>query len=151
MEKDDWVLLFHAALSQQLDKLTLAAARAKKRDPDGYEGNGNVKLLRALSKAMFETVPGDPTRESYRQGTTLGAANRHWRRIKIGRRFRLFFRYHSQAKVIVYAWVNDIHTLRNAGGRSDPYTVFERSLAQGDPPADWDDLVRRSQLAKKLH
>lgn len=61
---------------------------------------------------MLDVVPDDPTRDDYRQGNTLEPAHRHWRRAKIGRRFRLFFRYDSKAKVIVYAWVNDEQTLR---------------------------------------
>lgn len=40
---------------------------------------------------------------------------------KIGRRFRLFFRYDSRAKIIVFAWVNDEQTLRSAGSKSDPF------------------------------
>jgi excisionase family DNA binding protein len=33
---------------------------------------------------------------------------------RLGRRFRLFFRYDTKAKIIVFAWVNDEQTLRNA-------------------------------------
>ena len=51
----------------------------------------------------MEAVPADPGRDEFRQGNTLGTAYRHWRRAKIGRRFRLFFRYDSRSKVIVYA------------------------------------------------
>jgi toxin YhaV len=39
----------------------------------------------------------------------------HWRRAKFLSRFRLFFRYNSKAKVIIYAWVNEENTLRKAG------------------------------------
>ena len=90
---------------------------------------------------MLETVPTDPARDEYRQGNTLGPAHRHWRRAKIGRRFRLFFRYDSKAKVIVYAWVNDETTLRSSGSKSDPYAVFEKMLGRGNPPDDWNALV----------
>jgi hypothetical protein len=44
-----------------------------------------------------------------------GADYRHWFRVKFSGRFRLFFRYSSQHKVIVYAWVNDENTLRKSG------------------------------------
>jgi toxin YhaV len=64
---------------------------------------------------------------------------------KIGRRFRLFFRYDSRAKVIVYAWVNDQQTLRSAGSKADPYLVFERMLGRGNPPDDWAALVAASR------
>lgn len=68
-----------------------AAERAQKQGPQGSESNANVRLFAALSKLIFEAVPSDPNREEYRQGNTMGAAFRHWRRAKIGRRFQLFF------------------------------------------------------------
>jgi toxin YhaV len=118
-----------------------AAARAEQNDPQGFESNANVKLFRALSHLIMESVPADPGRDEFRQGNTLGTAYRHWRRAKIGRRFRLFFRYDSRSKVIVYAWVNDENTLRSAGSKSDPYAVFEKMLGRGNPPDDWGALT----------
>ena len=64
---------------------------------------------------------------------------------QIGRRFRLFFRYDSKAKAIVFAWVNDEQTLRSAGSKSDPYAVFEKMLGRGNPPDDWAALVAASK------
>ena len=123
------------------DQQVVAAQRAEQNEPEGFESNANVKLFRGLSQLMLETVPTDPARDEYRQGNTLGPAHRHWRRAKIGRRFRLFFRYDSKAKVIVYAWVNDETTLRSSGSKSDPYAVFEKMLGRGNPPDDWNALV----------
>lgn len=120
-------------MTLQLRKLQEAAARAEQNDPQGFESNANVKLFRALSHLTMEAVPTDPGRDEFRQGNTLGTAYRHWRRAKIGRRFRLFFRYDSRSKVIVYAWVNDENTLRSAGSKSDPYAVFEKMLGCGNP------------------
>lgn len=140
MQSHGWTLLFHDGLIDQLRRLQ-AAERARRGDPRGAEGNANVKLFRALSHLILEAVPADPARDDYRQGNTLGGAYRHWRRAKIGRRFRLFFRYDSKARVIVYAWVNDEQTLRAAGSRSDPYAVFERMLDRGHPPDDWAKLM----------
>lgn len=144
MQQHGWVLLFHACVIAQLQKLHTAARRAQETDPHGFESNANVKLFRTLSALMLDVVPRDPAREEYRQGNTLGPAHRHWRRAKIGRRFRLFFRYDSKAKVIVYAWVNDEQTLRSSGSKSDPYAVFEKMLGRGNPPDDWDALKQTS-------
>lgn len=144
MQRHGWTLLFHACLVEQLEKLKTAADRAEAADPSGFEANTNVKLFRALGQLIFETVPADPAREEYRQENTLGTAYRHWRRAKIGRRFRLFFRYDSKAKVIVFAWVNDENTLRSAGGKSDPYAVFQKMLDRGHPPNDWAALLAAS-------
>lgn len=107
IQRHGWVLLFHGCIVEQLQKLQAAAARAERNDPMDFERNANVKLFRALSQLILETVPSDPARDEYRQGNTLGPAYRHWRRAKVGRRFRLFFRYDSRAKTIVFAWVND--------------------------------------------
>ena len=145
MQRHGWVLLFHECIVEQLQKLHAAAERARRNDPKGFEHNANVKLFRALSQLILEIVPSDPAREEYRQGNTLGPAYRHWRRAKIGRRFRLFFRYDSKAKTIVFAWVNDEQTLRAAGSKSDPYVVFERMLRQGSPPDDWQALIAASR------
>ncbi|MFO7787916.1 MAG: type II toxin-antitoxin system YhaV family toxin [Halospina sp.] len=145
MQRHGWVLLFHDCIVEQLQKLSAAVDRARRSDPDGFEQNANVKLFRALSRQMLEAVPGDPGRDEYRQGNTLGPAHRHWRRARIGRRFRLFFRYDSRAKIIIYAWVNDERTLRAVGSQSDPYAVFSRMLAQGNPPEDWQSLLEASR------
>ena len=74
----------------------------------------------------------------------MGNAFRHWRRAKIGRRFRLFFRFDSKTKIIIFAWVNDENTLRSAGSKSDPYAVFQKMLQRGRPPDDWDALLTAS-------
>jgi len=141
MQRHGWTLLFHEGVIAQLGKLQEAAERAEQNDPQGFENNANVKLLRALSQLILEGIACDPARDEFRQGNTLGTPYRHWRRAKIGRRFRLFFRYDSTSRIIVYAWVNDEQTLRSAGSRSDPYAVFEKMLGRGNPPDDWDALV----------
>ncbi|WP_140720710.1 MULTISPECIES: type II toxin-antitoxin system YhaV family toxin [Gammaproteobacteria] len=145
MQRHGWTLLFHEGVIGQLRKLHAAAERAEQNDPRRVESNANVKLFRALSQLIMEVVPGDPARDEFRQGSTLGPEYRHWRRAKIGRRFRLFFRYDSRTKVIVFAWVNDEQTLRSAGSKSDPYAVFEKMLGRGNPPDDWKALVAASK------
>lgn len=112
MVVNGWTLLFHDALLGQIEKLSQALERARKADPKNFSANANVKLLAALAKLMLETIPADPARPEFRQGNTLGMEYRHWFRAKFLGRFRLFFRYDSRAKLIVYAWVNDERTLR---------------------------------------
>jgi len=145
IQRHGWHLLFHDGLIEQLQKLQAAAQRAQAHDPQGFASNANVKLFNALSQLMFETVPSDPNREEYRQGNTMGAALRHWRRAKLGRRFRLFFRFDSKTRIIVFAWVNDENTLRSAGSKTDPYAVFQKMLERGHPPDDWAALVSASK------
>ena len=145
MQRHGWTLLFHDCLIEQLRKLRNAVQRAQRIDPAGFSSNANVKLFHALSRLMLEIIPQDPSRDEYRQGTMHGPRYRYWRRARIGRRFRLFFRYDARAKVIVYAWVNDESTLRSSGSRTDPYTVFARMLARGNPPDDWTSLMTASR------
>ena len=141
MERNGWTLLFHECIVGQLQKLAAAAYRAQLQDPQGFAGNANVKLFKALSHLILEVVPGDPNRDDFRQGNTMGSEFRHWRRAKIGRRFRLFFRFDSKSKIIIFSWVNDEKTLRAAGSATDPYAVFQKMLERGNPPDDWHDLL----------
>jgi toxin YhaV len=149
IQRHGWNLLFHECLIEQLCKLETAAARARAQDPAGFEFNANVKLFSALSRLLLETVPTDPNRDEYRQGNTLGADFRHWRRAKIGRRFRLFFRFDSKTRIIIFAWVNDERTLRASGSQSDPYVVFRKMLQGGHPPDDWAALLAASKASWK--
>lgn len=145
MQRHGWTLLFHDNLIEQMMKLRAAVLRAQENDPQGLASNANVKFFRALTQLIQDVVPSDPACDEYRQSNTMGPTWRHWRRAKLGRRYRLFFRYDSKAKVIVYAWVNDEQTLRSSGSKPDPYAVFERMLGRGNPPDDWSALVQASK------
>ena len=145
MQRHGWILLFHDCIVEQLQKLHAATERARRKDPEGYQRNANTRLFRALTQLILEVVPSDAGRDEYRQGKTLGPAFRHWRRAKIGRRFRLFFRYDSRSRTIVFAWVNDEQTLRSSGSKTDPYVVFKKMLGRGNPPDDWETLVEASR------
>jgi toxin YhaV len=136
-----WTILAHPLFLDQLEKLTDAVEALKARKPDEYQKNASTKLLAALNKLVFQTIPADPTASVYRQGFTLGEAHKHWLRAKFGNgRFRLFFRYDSTAKIIIFAWVNDETTLRTYGAKSDAYKVFKGMLEDGNPPDDWAAL-----------
>lgn len=111
-----WQLFGHALFLDQLDRLAAAVEKAKAKDPSGWQQSANAKLLAALRRLVFETIPADPTRPDYRQGATLGDGRKHWFRAKFGAgRFRLFFRYSASARIIIYAWLNDEQTLRTYG------------------------------------
>jgi len=148
MEIDGWQLFAHPLLIEQLERLIAMVERSRAKDPRSYRDGANAKLLAALRRLLFETIPEDPTRSEYQQGDTLGPENRHWFRAKFGgQRFRLFFRYDSRAKVIINAWVNDSDTLRTYGHKNDAYAVFRKMLARGNPPNDWEALLKASKSA----
>jgi toxin YhaV len=150
LEINGWQIFAHPLLLDQLDRLIAAVERERARKPTSYRAFANFKLLAALSRLLFETVPQDPTRPEYRQGSTLGPQARHWFRAKFGgQRFRLFFRYSAKARIIIYAWVNDGETLRTYGARTEAYAVFAGMLRRGNPPDDWDALLSTAKASAR--
>jgi len=149
-----WKIFAHPLFLNQLEKLTTAVALNKLKNPETWHGSANAKLLAALRQLIFETVPEDPTRAEYRQGATLGNDRKHWFRVKFSSaRFRLFFRYSSSAKMIIYAWVNDETTLRTYGSKTDAYAVFCKMLDGGNPPDTWEMLLaeaNRTEAVERL-
>ncbi|MCM2472976.1 type II toxin-antitoxin system YhaV family toxin [Rhizobium sp. CG5] len=144
-----WTIRAHPLLLDQLEKLTASVEALRRKDPQSYQESANAKLLAALLALMFEKIPQDPTSTAYVQGKTLGASRRHWFRAKFGAaRFRLFFRYSSRAKVIIFAWVNDENTLRTYGSKSDAYAVFKDMLDSDNPPDDWETLLKAASDRK---
>jgi len=142
--KTSWQLYVHPAFSKPFDALTGEVERLAATDPKGYTEHPKAKLLKRVVDLIETEIPRNPGGAEYALGNTLGPSHRHWRRAKFLGRFRLFFRYSSQARVIIYAWVNDESTLRKAGGRHDPYTVFGALLRKADPPDGWDALMKEA-------
>ena len=139
---DGWTIFAHPLLLDQLERATAAVEAAKAADPKGYQGTAQAKLLAVLHTLLFDRIPADPTWPEYRQGDTLGKARKHWFRAKFGNgRFRLFFRYDSKTKIIIFAWVNDEDILRTYGAKTDAYRVFKGMLDKGNPPDDWKALL----------
>jgi toxin YhaV len=143
--QNGWGILLHPLLLDQLERVISAAETERSGRGPGEPAGANMKIAASLSQLILAEVPQDPSRSIYRQGNTLGSEMRHWMRARFGNgRFRLFFRYHSDARLIVFAWVNDSETLRTYGSRTDAYAVFRRMLESGNPPDDWQELVRAS-------
>lgn len=153
-----WSLYAHPLFTAQVEALLDQVEALRQRDPAGYSQRNATKRLAAIARLAFELIPQDPTRAEYRQGATLGGAHQHWFRAKFFQQYRLFFRYHSGARVIVYAWVNDEDSRRAYERSDDAYRVFRRMLASGHPPNDWDQLLdearqegqRLQQWARRL-
>jgi toxin YhaV len=145
----DWQLYVHPAFSETFDALVAEVGRLRSADPVRYAEHPKAKLLRRIVDLITIEIPRNPAAAEFSLGNTLGPTHRHWRRAKFFGRFRLFFRYSSNARVIIYAWVNDEKTLRQAGGRNDPYSVFGRLLRRGRPPDDWNALIRQTTSLKR--
>jgi len=130
------------AFAERWRDLKARVERLRERDPEGYRGAPATKLLAAVRDATLRDIPRDPGAARYRQGNTLGPDYRHWRRDTFFQRFRLFFRYSTDAASIAYVWLNDESTLRKSGAKTDAYAVFRAMLERGRPPTDWNDLMR---------
>jgi toxin YhaV len=154
MVVNGWRLFAHALFTQQLEQLTAQVEALAAADPATYRNHRATKLLATIRKYILEIIPRDPNAPEFRQGNTLGADNRHWFRAKFHQCYRLFYRFSSRDKVIVYAWMNDEDSLRKAGSKTDPYTIFGNMLASGNPPRSLRELLNRSKEiplgAKKL-
>ncbi len=142
MEVNGWRLFQYSLFESQLKKLTEAVHRLSISQPDTYRGHPKAKLLATIYRYITESIPRDPSAAEFRQGDTLGPDNRHWFRAKFHQRYRLFFRFSTKDRVIVYAWVNYEFTLRKAGSKTDAYAVFKSMLNAGDPPRTLDALLK---------
>lgn len=140
-----WTLYHHPLFRDQLNALIAEAETlAGRLSTEDYAQHPKVRLLARVRKIIFEDILRDPASRSYEQGNTLGPAHRHWRRAKFNQRFRIFFRFHTASRVIIYAWMNDESALRARGSRRDVYAEFERRLKAGEPPDGWNELFVES-------
>jgi toxin YhaV len=140
-----WSLLAWPEFARQLEALTERVGELRRANPDAFRQHPQTKLLAAIRRLVFDVIPSAPDAPAYLQGNTLGPDFRTWRRAKFAQRFRLFFRFHTPARVIVYGWLNDENTLRKAGSRTDAYAVFRAMLQRGNPPSGMADLIRGSE------
>jgi toxin YhaV len=143
-----WRLFVHPLLRAQLEKLAARIEKLKSKDPLGYSSHPAAKSLATVKHYMREVIPRDPNSPEFRQGNTLGPDNRHWFRAKFHGRYRLFYRFSTQQRFIIYAWVNDEQSLRKAGSKTDPYAVFRAMLESGDPPNSFAEILRTSKELK---
>jgi toxin YhaV len=144
MVRNGWKLYSYPLFSDQLNVLVEKVEKLAKQSPETYTSEPAAKLLATIEDLIYKQIPSNPEAPQFRQGNTLGKENKHWFRAKFHQRYRLFFRFSTKHKVIVYAWLNDENTLRKAGAKTDPYTVFASMLKSGNPPQNLDDLLSRA-------
>ncbi|MBB5608117.1 MULTISPECIES: type II toxin-antitoxin system YhaV family toxin [unclassified Janthinobacterium] len=140
-----WTIFSHPLFLDALEALIRQVESLRLKDPLGYANKNASKRLAAIARLAFDVIPQDPTRSEYRQGHTLGGHHTHWFRAKFFQQYRLFFRYHLESKIIVYAWVNDLDTKRAYESDDDAYRVFRKMLESGHPPDDWLALLAEAQ------
>ena len=137
-----WNIFAHSLFLNQLDDLLTQVEVLRQKNPQEYQNKNATKRLAAIAKLAFMVIPEDPTRHEYRQGSTLGDDYKHWFRAKFFQQYRLFFRYHLESKIIVFVWVNDDNTKRAYDSSTDAYRVFKKMLESGNPPDNWNELLK---------
>jgi toxin YhaV len=143
-----WTIYAHPLFINHFNDLKSQVIDLKRKHPSTYTEKNTYKIFKAISELAFITIPSDPSLPSYRQGKTLGDNYKSWFRAKFFQQYRLFFRYHSTKKIIIYGWVNDSSTLRAYKSKFDAYLVFRKMLDKGCPPTTWSKLLDE---AKSLH
>lgn len=141
-----WSIFAHSLFLDQFEELLTQVERLRQKAPSNYQKKNATKRLAAIAKLAFEVIPQDPTSSEYRQGTTLGDEYKHWFRAKFFQQYRLFFRYHLESRIIVYAWVNDEDSKRAYDSNTDAYRVFKKMLESGHPPDDWNVLLEEASM-----
>ena len=142
-----WSIFAHPTFLDQFDELTKEVETCKDRHPTTWRTKNCTKRLAAVVRLVAEVIPAGPNAPQFRQGNALGENRKHWFRAKFFQRYRLFFRFDSKAKVIVLAWVNDRSTLRARGRRTDAYAAFRSMLDGGNPPEDFETLMKEAANA----
>ena len=146
---DGWALYAHPLFLENYEALVAAVETEKRKDPKRYRNSNAAKLLYAVEELVERRIPENPADKKYRQGDALGVANKNWFRAKFYQQFRLFFRFDSRSRTIVYVWVNDENSLRAYDSRSDAYRTFGKMLARGNPPESFAELLKVSKALDK--
>ncbi len=139
-----WSIYCHPLFLAQLEGILEQVENLKQKQPKDFKKKNATKRFAAIVK-LIQDIPQDPTRTEYRQGSTLGKDHKHWFRAKFFQQYRLFFRYHMEGKIIIFAWVNDEKTKRAYGSKTDAYRVFQSMIERGSPPDDWDALLEEAK------
>ena len=121
--KSSYLLKYHDFYFQRIAKLKEQVKELhNKLSNEEFRQHEIVKLAYRIREADQEIIPQDPNRPEYRLTGDL----RKYRRYKQGlQRYRLFFCFSNQPKIILYLYLNDEKHLRKAGDRKDPYEEFK--------------------------
>jgi toxin YhaV len=142
-----WSIYAHPLFLDQLEGLIEEVEARRARDPGTWRKKTCTRRLAAIFKLVTEAIPADPGAPAFRQGDTLGEDRKHWFRARFFQHYRLFYRFSSEAGILVLAWVNDETTLRAYGSRTDAYATFKGMRDGGNLPDDFDGLMREARAA----
>lgn len=144
-ESRTWKRLYYILFYKRLKELYAYTLKLKEQDPENYHYHDFAKLFSRVIVAI-ENIAKDPTDSRYTLGKSLGAKHKDWRCDKhdVPPRYRLFFKFFSSEKEIIFAWLNDAKTLRKEGSKSDPYILFKKMLNRYEVLSDKEELKENS-------
>lgn len=125
----DYLLRYHELYYDRITKLKdqVKELRQKLNDEE-FKRHEVVKLAFRVRQADQEIIPQDPDRPEYR----LTGELKKYSRYKHGlQRYRLFFCFSREPKMILYLYLNDEKHLRKAGAKTDPYEEFRKLVGKG--------------------
>ena len=132
-----WRIFFHPIFAERFRVLRAEVEELKARLPDAeYRAHPQVRLLAAVVRLVREIIPENPNAPEFRLHDDL--AKFRWAKGHgLPERYRLFWAFSSTAKAIVFLYLNDEHTLRKEGSRTDPYNIFKAMVQQGKVGEDF--------------
>lgn len=138
-----WMVLFNEPFTTRYGDLSARVRGLKQRlgDTDEYARHPDVKLFAAVRNLVFDVVPRDPDHAGFRLRDDL----RKFRRVKgmgLPARYRMYFVFSEKLRVIIFLYLNDATSMRNAGSSADPYAVFKGLLNRGDIGSDFEENHR---------
>lgn len=144
-----WLVLLWPTVAQRYEELRAEARHLKASLPaDEYVRHPTVKLAAAISRLVTQIVPQGPNAPEYRLRGSLAG----FRRAKghgLPPRYRLFWVFSSEHKVIIFLYVNSAGVLRKQGDKNDVYAVFERLVRRGEIGADFETACARLEEAEQ--
>ncbi len=133
-----WTVLFSEPFLSAYGDLSARARALKGRLPEKtYGRHPDVKLFLAVRALTMDVIPSDPHRADYRLQGDLAK----FRRTKgrgLPNRYHLFWVFSEQLRVIIFLYLNDSTSLREEGGRRDPYRLFSEMRHRGDIGVDFE-------------
>jgi toxin YhaV len=136
-------VLFNEPFLSRYRAMSARARELKQRlSPAEYERHRDVKAFLAVRRVITDVVPANPHDPDF----LLTGPLAKFRRVKghgLPDRLRLFFVFSTQAKALIFIYLNDESTLRQQGGRKDPYVVFSNLVERGEIGDDFDANYER--------
>ena len=143
-----WTVLFTEPFLSAYGDLSARARKLKSELTEHeYAQHPDVKLFLTVRELTSDAIPSNPKRAAYRLSGRLSK----FRRTKghgLPRRYRLFWVFSDQLRVIIFLYLNDSRSLRKEGARSDPYRLFATMVGRGEIGADFEENYRRWQKAR---